>query len=395
MTQDGRPLIAHVIHRLDVGGMENGVVNLINRIPGDRYRHAVVSLTDSTSFAGRISRADVPIVSLGKKPGQDPGLHWRLFRTFRRLRPAIVHTRNLAAVEAVVSAAAAFVPHRVHGEHGRDVQDPDGSRRRYRWLRRSLSPLVHRFVALSVELEEYLVERVGVPASKVVRIVNGVDLEKFRPAASRREPLPEGVPFDSSGRVVIGSVTRMQEVKDPLTLARAFVRLVERGFGSKACLVLVGEGPLLEEVRKVLQEADASRHAWLIGSREDVPSLLRSFDVFALSSRVEGISNTILEAMASGLPVVATRVGGNGELVENGVTGALVPPGDPEALAEILARYIDQKGLRGDQGRAGRARAEREFGLEAMVARYLAVYDGLLATGREIDLRGNQLRCAE
>jgi glycosyltransferase involved in cell wall biosynthesis len=81
--------------------------------------------------------------------------------------------------------------------------------------------------------------------------------------------------------------------------------------------------------------------------------------------------------------------------VENGVTGALVPPGDPEALAEILARYIDQKGLRGDQGRAGRARAEREFGLEAMVARYLAVYDGLLATGREIDLRGNQLRCAE
>ena len=395
MTQDGRPLIAHVIHRLDVGGMENGLVNLINRMPGDRYRHAVVSLTDSTSFADRISRADVPIVSLGKKPGQDPGLHWRLFRTFRRLRPAIVHTRNLAAVEAVVSAAAAFVPHRVHGEHGRDVQDPDGSRRRYRWLRRSLSPLVDRFVALSRELEEYLVDSVGVPSSKVVRIGNGVDLEKFRPAAFGREPLPDGGPFDPSGRVVIGSVTRMQEVKDPLTLARAFVLLVQRGFASRACLVLVGDGPLREEVRNVLSEADAYRHAWLMGSREDVPSLLRSFDVFALSSRVEGISNTILEAMASGLPVAATRVGGNDELVEDGVTGALVPSRDPEALAGVLARYIDEKGLREEQGRAGRARAEKEFGLEAMVARYLGVYDGLLATGRPADLRGEQLRCAE
>ncbi len=395
MTRDARPLIAHVIHRLDVGGMENGLVNLINRIPGERYRHAVVSLTDSTRFAKRISRNDVPIITLDKKPGHDLGLHLRLFSTFRRIRPAIVHTRNLAAVEAVVSAAAAFVPHRVHGEHGRDVQDPDGSRRRYRWLRRALSPLVHRFVALSGELEEYLVERVGVPASKVVRIVNGVDLEKFRPAASGKDSLPEGAPFDASGRVVIGSVTRMQEVKDPLTLARAFVRLVERGFASKACLVLVGDGPLLEEARKVLQEADASRHAWLMGSREDVPSLLRSFDVFALSSRVEGISNTILEAMASGLPVVATRVGGNDELVDDGVTGALVPSRDPGALADVLARYIDEKGLRGEQGRAGRARAEKEFGVDAMVARYLGVYDGLLATGREIDLRGNQLRCAE
>ncbi|HEY7699940.1 MAG TPA: glycosyltransferase, partial [Vicinamibacteria bacterium] len=176
MTSEGCPLIAHVIHRLDVGGMENGVVNLINRMPSDRYRHAVVSLTDSTRFRERISRDDVPIVSLGKKPGQDPGLHLRLYRTFRRLRPTIVHTRNLATVEAVASAAAAFAPHRVHGEHGRDVQDPDGTRRRYRWLRRALSPLVDRFIAVSRELESYLVSDVGVAREKVVRITNGVDV---------------------------------------------------------------------------------------------------------------------------------------------------------------------------------------------------------------------------
>jgi sugar transferase (PEP-CTERM/EpsH1 system associated) len=382
MTSEGCPLIAHVIHRLDVGGMENGVVNLINRMPSDRYRHAVVSLTDSTRFRERISRDDVPIVSLGKKPGQDPGLHLRLYRTFRRLRPTIVHTRNLATVEAVASAAAAFAPHRVHGEHGRDVQDPDGTRRRYRWLRRALSPLVDRFIAVSRELESYLVSDVGVAREKVVRITNGVDVERFRPIEERRY-----------GPVVIGSVTRMQEVKDPLTLARAFVQLLKRGV--EARLVLVGDGALLEEVQRILDQGKASRHVTFAGSREDVPELLRSFDVFALSSRVEGISNTILEAMATGLPVVATRVGGNEELVEDGVTGTLVPPRDPEALAYALARYVASARLRREQGLRARSRVEKELGLDGMVARYLGVYDGLLAKGRPADLGEKQLRCAE
>jgi sugar transferase (PEP-CTERM/EpsH1 system associated) len=274
------------------------------------------------------------------------------------------------------------------------MQDPEGTIRRYRLLRRTLSPLVHRFIALSRDLERYLLGTVGIPATKVVRIVNGVDLERFRPGAGGRAPLPGNAPFDSDGRVVIGSVTRMHEVKDPLTLARAFVRLVERGYASKACLVLVGEGPLLEEVRRVLREADAERHAWLAGEIQDVAPLMRSFDVFALTSRMEGISNTILEAMASGLPVVATGVGGNAELVETGVTGTLTPPQNPDTLADVLARYVDDETLRRTQGRAGRARAEEEFGLDGMMARYMAVYDGLLPPG-PADLRGEQLRCAE
>jgi sugar transferase (PEP-CTERM/EpsH1 system associated) len=342
----------------------------------------VVSLTDSTSFASRICRDDVPILTLGKKPGQDLGLHFRLFRAFRSLRPTIVHTRNLATIEAVAAATAALVPHRVHGEHGRDMQDPDGRRVRYQWMRRCLSPLVSCFIALSGELEKYLVEKVGVSPSKVVRIGNGVDLERFHP----------GKGSASGGKVVIGSVTRMQEVKDPLTLAHAFVRLVKNGLGERARLVLVGDGPLLEEVRRVLRTGNAEAHASLLGSREDVPSLLLSFDVFALSSRVEGISNTILEAMATGLPVVATRVGGNDELVEDEVTGSLVPPRDPDALAEALSRYVRDEKLRADRGRAGRLRAEREFGLDGMVARYVEVYDSLLT---QADLRrGERLQCA-
>jgi sugar transferase (PEP-CTERM/EpsH1 system associated) len=382
-----RPLIAHVIHRLDVGGMENGLVNLINRMPAERYRHAVVSLTDATEFRERIVRDDVPVLILSKRSGQDLGLHVRLFRLFRKLAPALVHTRNLATVEAVAAAALARVPCRVHGEHGRDVSDLDGRRLKYRLLRRALSPLVHRFIALSRDLEKYLLEGVGVRPAKVSRIVNGVDLEKFHSGSDARGPSP----------VVIGCVTRMQEVKDPLTLARAFVRLVRRG--SPVRLVFVGDGPLLGDVRRILEDGNAMRHASLVGRSDDVPALLRAMDVFALSSRVEGISNTILEAMATGLPVVATRVGGNEELVEDGVTGTLVASRDPEALEGALARYVSSARLRREHGRAARLRAEKEFGLDEMVERYVAVYDSVLAARNVAAYPALEekasLRCAE
>ena len=269
-------LIAHVIHRFDIGGMENGLVNLINHMPRDRYRHAIVSLTDSTSFRDRIERSDVDYYSLHKKPGQDLGLYVRLWRLFRRLKPTIVHTRNLASLEAVFPAALAGVPFRVHGEHGRDVQDIDGTKRRYRWLRRALAPLVQRFIALSGDLEIYLVKDVGIAASKVVRITNGVDTDKFCPV--KRD----------AKKVVIGSVTRMQDVKDPLTLARAFVKLVSDGRFGKVRLVIVGDGPLLSRIAELVRESGVEEFVSLPGSRDDVSEQLQGFDVFSLSSRVGG-----------------------------------------------------------------------------------------------------------
>ena len=162
------PLVVHVIHRLQVGGLENGLANLINSMPPGRYRHAVVALTDHTAFRSRLP-AHVPVYDLHKRPGQDPGLYLRLWRLFRKLRPDIVHTRNLSALEAQIAAALAGVPARVHGEHGRDVHDLDNTRRRYRWLRRGISPVVQAYIPLSRELERYLVNEVGIPAGKVTR----------------------------------------------------------------------------------------------------------------------------------------------------------------------------------------------------------------------------------
>ena len=377
------PLVAHVIHRLGVGGLENGLVNLINRTPRGRYRHAVVCLKDATGFQRRLA-AEVPVYQLYRREGQDFGLYPRLYRLLRRLRPAIVHTRNLAALECQWPAWLAGVPARVHGEHGWDVFDPDGSLRKYQWLRRFFRIFVHHYIPLSRHLEWYLRERIKVPDEKITRICNGVDTAVFHPGPNGRTAIA-GCPFGrAEGLVLVGTVGRMHGVKDQLNLARGFLKLLERrpSLRERVRLVLVGEGPLRAEAEDLLRSAGAAALAWLPGERGDIADILRGLDVFILPSRAEGISNTILEAMATGLPVIATEVGGNPELVVEDITGRLVPKENPEALAAALLDYLDRPQRIEAHGRAGLVRARDCFSLDAMVDRYVAVYDRVLSVSK-------------
>jgi len=375
------PLIAHIIYRLDVGGLENGLVNLINTMDPTLFRHAIICQTRATRFRERL-RQPVEIVELHKRPGQDPAMYWRLYQVLRRLRPAIVHTRNLGTLECQLPALLAGVPGRVHGEHGWDTMDPHGKRRRYHWLRWSSQALVQRYIALSAQLEDYLTTTVGIPGRRISRICNGVDVQRFRPHRPR-PPLPMANP-PGPGQLVIGTVGRMQQVKDQLTLARAFIHLIRQRPGARAQLqlVMIGDGPLLDAVRAELAAADLLGLCWLPGGREDVAALLPCLDLFVLPSVNEGISNTILEAMACGLAVVATAVGGNPELVTPDETGALVPPGDPAALAAALGAYLDDRQRLARHGEAARLRAEARFSMTAMVRGYLQVYQALPGPAR-------------
>lgn len=377
------PLIAHIVHRFDVGGLENGMVNLLNNMPADRYRHAVICLDAFTDYRRRIRSGDVSFHALHKRSGKDPGLYFRLWRTLRRLRPDVVHTRNLSALEGQLVAALAGVRARVHGEHGRDVFDLHGASRKYNALRRALRPLVGRYIGVSKDLAAWLVDTVGVSPQRVVQIYSGVDVERFHPRAEGfRAVGPAG--FFTGDEVIIGAVGRMAAVKDHLTLVRAFVELVGASpeMRRRARLVVVGDGPTRAECLALLAEAGVDRLAWLPGERDDVPELMRTFDVFALPSLGEGISNTILEAMATGLPVVATRVGGNPELVEEGVTGMLVPVGLHRAMADALGAYVNHVVLARRHGANARRRVEMHFSIDAMTAGYLSVYDSVLASPR-------------
>lgn len=372
---DPRPLVVHVMYRFDVGGMENGIVNLINHMPRDTYRHAIVALTEVTDFRKRITRDDVQFIALNKRPGHSFWIYPRLFRLFRELRPDIVHTRNLGALELAVPAWAAGVPVRIHGEHGRDVGDLDGSNKKYQWLRRIYRPFVTNYIALSRDMEEYLVEKVGIPGKRLRTICNGVDAERFYPVESR-QPI-SGCPFPGPEFLVIGTVGRMHPVKNQTDLARAFIRVLETApeLREKLRLVMIGDGPLRADSLALLEQAGCADLAWLPGERSDVPDILRGLDCFVLPSLAEGISNTILEAMATGLPVIATDVGGSGELVNSGVTGELVPAGDVDALADRIAGLASQPRKARTMGAAGRKAVEQRFSLAAMVRQYEDLYD--------------------
>ena len=376
-TADDRPLVLHVVYRFDVGGLENGVVNLINHMGGARFRHAVVALTEVVpAFARRIVRDDVVFVSLHKRPGHALSLYPRLVRLFRELKPAVVHTRNLAALECQLPAWWAGVPVRIHGEHGRDVGDLDGNNRRQQWLRRAYRPLVHHYFALSRDLAGYLQAKVHVPAERLTQVYNGVDADRFHPAPGAAAP-PAGCPFIAAGLWRVGTVGRMQTVKDQTTLARAFVRALQLApaLRERLRLVMVGDGPLRAEVAAILGAAGAAPLAWLAGERNDVPEVMRGLDCFVLPSLAEGISNTILEAMASGLPVIATDVGGNADLVSAGVSGEIVAAADPQAMAEAMLRLALDPARARAMGQAGRDAAEKSFSMHAMVSTYQGVYE--------------------
>lgn len=371
-----RPLVLHVLYRFDMGGLENGVVNLINRMPGDQFRHAILAIDKVVdTFAARLKRDDVRMFDLNKAPGHALRLYPRIWRLLRELQPAIVHTRNLAALETQLLAAASGVTVRIHGEHGRDVEDLDGTDKKLQRIRRLYSPFVQRYVTVSRDLQSYLVGRVGIRLSRVSQIYNGVDTEIFRPSTQGRDPI-EGCPFQGADQLIVGAVGRMQTVKNQTLLAQAFVRAcaMEPAQTQHMRLIMVGDGPLRAQAQGIADAAGLGARTWLPGERNDIPELMRGLDAYVLPSLAEGVSNTILEAMATGLPVLATDVGGNAELVQAEVTGELLPSGEVDAMARALVRLCVDRARGRAMGLLARKLALDRFSLDTMVQAYADLY---------------------
>jgi len=373
---DPRPLVVHLVYALGVGGLETLLVDCINRMPA--YRHAVVCLTRYTSFAERIQRQDVELHALGKPPGLGLHTHLAFWRLMRRLRPSVLHTYNLAALEYAFTATLAGVPVRIHAEHGRDASDPEGKNPKHNFLRRRLVPFVDRYIPVSEDLNRWLDAVVRIPGAKTQFIKNGVDTDKFAPGGAPAADSPWG-----ADDIVIGTVARVQDVKNHRLLVDAFAQLRTQLQGSAPALAarvklsIVGDGPLLPAVRAQVAALGLQDAVWLPGARADIGALLHTFSVFTLPSLAEGTPVSMLEAMACGLPVAASRIGGIPEVIDDGQQGLLVPVGDLDALAGALARYVLDPGLRARHGRAGRARVEERFSMRAMLAAYGALYDGL------------------
>lgn len=369
---DTQPLVAHVIHQLATGGLENGLVNLINQMPASAFRHVIICIEDFSGFRARIIRDDVEVIAMHRSEVGVWRMRAALFRLFRRLRPAIVHSRNLSGLDALLPARLAGVRVCLHGEHGWDVGDLRGERRL--WLRRLHMPLVTRYVTVSRDLQRYLVERVGVPERRVTQIYNGVDSARFAPGDASPDVFPPR--FLAPDKLVVGTVGRAQAIKDQISLIRACARLRrdDPEMRERLLLAIVGDGPMLAALRTEADTLGLGDAVWLPGNIADIPGVLRGLDVFVLPSLMEGISNTLLEAMATGLPVIATAVGGNVELVARDVEGRLFEAQDVDTLARLIAAYLADPALRLRTGRAARERVLREFSLPAMVGCYQKLY---------------------
>ncbi len=329
--------VAHLVYRFAAGGLENVIVQLINHLPHDRYRHTVIAMTDvDQAFAQRITAPDVQLVAL-KMPKGHPYRHYPHYaRQLRQLRPDVLHSCNLAALEIQPAAWLAGVGRRVHVEHGWDVSDPDGRNWKYKLVRRALLGFPTHVAAVSHQLHRY-VQDLTWPHAPALFLPNGVDTQKFRPAAAQ-EAAPADYPFDPHVHMVFGTVGRLEPIKNQALLVDAFAHAIRQWPAETGHwrLMLAGGGPDADALRERIAQHGLAERAWMAGVRADVPQLLRTIQCFVLPSLAEGTSCTLQEAMASATPIIATDVGGNADLLEHGRLGQLVPSQDAPEMAQAM-----------------------------------------------------------
>lgn len=363
--------ILHVVDNWGMGGLQNGLANLIARMAADRFEHIICAMRpvkkcDVQPFAGRPAE----VICLGED-GAPARMHaGALLRTIRKLRPEIVHSRNWAGVEAVLAGQLASSCTIIHSEHGLDGNTSDSWKRIC--LRRVAFELADQVLAVSYQLRDLHAKRTGFSASRIRVIHNGVDGGRFAPDTAKRLLMREqlGIPPEA---FCIGCVGNLTPVKDHLTVLRALALIDPSVVDWR--LLLVGDGP----ERSRLEEFASGHAGWdrrvqFLGRSRNVPELLRAMDVYVLSSVTEGICNSLLEAMASALPVIVTAAGGNSEVVVDGESGFLFPVGGSQSLAELLTRLQDSD-LRREMGCRALRRVQDEFSIDSMVQNYARLYE--------------------
>lgn len=362
--------VVHVVSTLGIGGQEMVILALVRHADRTRVAPRVICLHDRGPLADRIEALGVPVEVLGAHGIGLVEMGRRLARRLRVLRPDVVHTHNAAPHQAAALARLLVrIPVLIHTKHGRN-NFPTRARR---WAEQVAGRLTDLVVPVSEDAAEVARTVDRVPARKLRVIRNGIALDD----------VPRARPLQGGGPPRAVHVARLNRIKDQPTLLRA-VRTVADALPGFT-LDIVGDGPMGDDVRALATELRLDDVVRFHGFRDDVGAVLAAGDCFVLSSLSEGISITLLEAMAAGLPVVATDVGGNREVVVPGETGVLVPARDPAALAEGMLAVLRDPARAAAMGAAGRARVEAEFSIARTVAAYEAAYDAL-AEGRALEV---------
>ena len=361
--------ILFVNYSLDVGGIETLVLEICKRLDKDSFEPSVCAFVKNGKLQKEFEESGITVHLLEKDAGISFALPQRIYRLLKEQSIDIVHTQNPASwLYCILPARFAGVPliHTVHTAadyYGRHV-------RRWIILEHLLSRFTKRIVTVAGSLATFMKEREKVPGHKISVIYNGIHAEKYDKMIDVQKKKAELSLKDTD--FVIGNVARFYPNKNHELLVRSFKEVVNRMPHAK--LLLAGEGPLKEHIQSLVQQMQLSGSVSLLGNRRDIPELLQVFDLFVLPSKREGFPIGLLEAMAAGLPVVASDVDGNGELVVNGSTGILIPSGDAKALTGTIISMAENKQRAREMGIKGKQRILEHFTFNKMMENYENLY---------------------
>jgi len=361
--------ILYLVNSLEVGGVEVLVTRMIAWIKAKGHSPSVICLDRLGAISQGLLQSGIPVCSLNRPPTLSLQTAWLLAQQLRTEKYDVLHTHNWGPFVYGVLSSCLTCSDRVRHVHTQHSV-PDDFRKIRRLAGRVLGLGVDHWITVSEHVTDFLLQSKWCrDHRKLSKILNGV--------AIREEGAGLEGPHEQEGitEASIVCVGRLVEVKDHRTLLIAFKRVIEKG--KRAILILVGDGPLRNELEALSQQLGIANAVRFVGYRSDVQEILQRGTVFVLSSLSEGNSVALLEAMAAGLPVVATDVGGNSEILEHEKTGLLVPPADPNALSDAILRVLDDPRLSKSLSQAAMNAVRQRYSFDAMMASYLRIYQGV------------------
>lgn len=352
--------VVHVILSLEIGGMEQVVVDLVKSLDRDRYVPVVICVESRGPLADELEAIGIRVIKLPPMLSIFSFLYPScLIKAIREVGASVVHVHSGCWFKGAFAARICKAKKIIYTQHGAT----SANTRILKTMERIAAFITDEIITVSTDLAEQLRVAGHIQMNKVSVIINGINTERFSGQ----------LPNEKSGVIRIGVIARLEPVKDHGTLLRAIRILLDEGVN--ASLDIVGDGSEQSALEKLALELGISDSVHFFGSRRDIPQLLADIDIFCLCSLSEGTSISILEAMAASKPVVATNVGGNPALIEDGVNGFLVPVADPLSMAIALQKLIHNKELCLTMGEENRSRVKREFSIEAMTAKYEKLYE--------------------
>ncbi len=371
--------VMHIVLSLEIGGLERLVVDIVNGMDHERFHPILCSLESNkgTVLEDAVDESRIERLYLNREEkAMDLRLLGRLIEVLKRKDVDVVHTHNaIPLLYGSLAARIAGVPVHIHTKHGSGIP---GESLKSSLVNVTTAFLSNRFIAVSNDVKETVIKGYRLRPKKVTVIKNGIDINRYNVSSVDEAGLKRKELGLSQDAFIIGIVARLSCEKDHSTTLKAFSIVVNKFDHADVKLLVVGDGPLRDTLIEEAGSLGIEDRVLFLGNRNDIPEILSAIDLFALSSLTEGISLTLLEAMAVARPVVTTDVGGNSEVAIEGETGFLVPPKDPPKMAEAMIKLLKDKDLANKMGMTGRKRVEEQFNLDRMVREYENMYEDCL-----------------